>query len=65
VLLSLSIVLTACILTLPPFAQTFGFSPLPPVFFGILALIAGIYLGLVEIAKHVFYRRLKGPAIAV
>lgn len=65
VLLSLSIVLAACILTLPPFAQTFGFSPLPPVFFGILALIAGVYLGCVEIAKHVFYKRLKSSTIAV
>lgn len=56
VALSLSIVILAAMLTLPPLGSSLGFTPLPPVFFAILGGIAVIYLTLVEASKHLFYR---------
>jgi Mg2+-importing ATPase len=40
-----------------PLAPWLGFTPLPPLFFGILVLMIVTYLGLVEIVKRWFYRR--------
>jgi Mg2+-importing ATPase len=40
-----------------PLAPWLGFTPLPPLFFGVLAVMAATYLGLVEVAKGWFYRR--------
>lgn len=59
VLLSFSILIAACALTFPPLASNFGFIQLPPVFFGILLLIAAVYLILAEITKQVFYRHVE------
>lgn len=39
-----------------PFSSVFGFTPLPPVFFVILAVLVVIYLGLVEVGKSLFFR---------
>lgn len=66
IVLSLSIIAIACLLTLPPFGIHIGFTPLPPVFYAILGSIAIAYLLVVEAAKHVFYRsidRSNAPAI--
>lgn len=54
--LSLSIVVLAAVLTLPPIGRSLGFTPLPPVFFAILGGIVVVYLSFVEVAKYVFYR---------
>jgi Mg2+-importing ATPase len=40
-----------------PLAPWLGFTPLPPLFFGVLAVMAATYLGLVEVVKGWFYRR--------
>jgi Mg2+-importing ATPase len=40
-----------------PFAGWLGFTPLPPLFFAILAAMIVTYLALVEIVKRWFYRR--------
>ena len=45
------------LLPFTPLAPWFGFTPLPPLFFGVLVLMIVSYLGLVEIAKRWFYRR--------
>jgi len=39
-----------------PLAPWLGMTPLPPLFFGILLLMIAMYLTLVEIVKHWFYR---------
>jgi Mg2+-importing ATPase len=39
-----------------PLAAAFGFTPLPAAFFAILVLMVVTYLGLVELAKWIFYR---------
>jgi Mg2+-importing ATPase len=38
--------------------QYFGFPPLPLEFLAILAALVVAYLGIVEVAKRIFYRRL-------
>jgi Mg2+-importing ATPase len=40
-----------------PLAASLGFTPLPPLFFGVLAAMVVTYLGLVEVVKGFFYRR--------
>jgi Mg2+-importing ATPase len=40
-----------------PLAAWLGFTPLPPLFFGVLVTMIVTYLGLVEIVKKFFYRR--------
>jgi P-type Mg2+ transporter len=40
-----------------PLAGWLGFTPLPPLFFGVLAAMVVTYLGLVEVVKSFFYRR--------
>jgi P-type Mg2+ transporter len=39
-----------------PMARLLGFTPLPPGFLGILALMSATYLGLVEVGKRRFFR---------
>ena len=40
-----------------PLAAWLGFTPLPPLFFGVLVAMIVTYLGLVEVVKNFFYRR--------
>jgi len=55
---SLSIVAIAMLLPFSPFAHYLGFTPLPPLFFGLLAGLIATYLLTVEYCKQWFYRRL-------
>ena len=55
---SLSIVAAAMLLPLSPLAQYLGFTPLPLLFFGLLAILIITYLLAVEYCKQWFYRRL-------
>jgi Mg2+-importing ATPase len=45
------------VLPFTPLAPWLGFTPPPPLFFGVLAIMAATYLGLVEVVKRWFYRR--------
>ena len=42
-----------------PLADVFGFTALPAAFLGALALMIGTYLGLVEVGKYVFFKRMR------
>ncbi|HLH21737.1 MAG TPA: magnesium-translocating P-type ATPase [Chloroflexota bacterium] len=42
-------------ITVSPLAGALGFTPLPPAFFGALAVLAGSYLALVEVVKRRIY----------
>jgi P-type Mg2+ transporter len=42
-----------------PLADVFGFTALPASFLGALALMIGTYLGLVEVGKYVFFKRMR------
>ena len=54
--LSMSMVVLACLLVFLPVNKSIGFAPLPVEFFVVLASIALVYLSIVEIVKHFFYR---------
>jgi Mg2+-importing ATPase len=51
------VVLVGAYLPISPLASPLDFAPLPPVFFGALAIMTLLYLVLVEFAKHVFFKR--------
>ena len=53
---SLAVVLAAISLPFTPLAPYLGFAPLPLSYFGLLALLLGTYLVMVEGAKQWFYR---------
>jgi len=55
---SLAVVLLALMLPFTGVGQYFGFRPLPLEFLAILAALVVAYLGIVEVAKRIFYRRL-------
>lgn len=55
-LTSLACVTLAALAPFLPTARLFGFTPLPRVFFVILAVLVLIYLGLVELGKSLFFR---------
>jgi Mg2+-importing ATPase len=57
-LTSLGVVATAMLLPFTPVAAWLGFTPLPPLFFGLLAVLVASYLLLVEAGKRWFYKRL-------
>jgi Mg2+-importing ATPase len=59
-LTSLGVVATAMLLPFTPVAAWLGFTPLPPLFFGLLAVLVASYLLLVEAGKRWFYKRLEG-----
>jgi Mg2+-importing ATPase len=59
-LTSLGIVAVAMLLPFTPVAAWLGFTPLPPLFFGLLAALVASYLLLVEAGKRWFYNRLAG-----
>jgi Mg2+-importing ATPase len=46
------------LLPFTPVAAWLGFTPLPPLFFGLLAVLVASYLLLVEAGKRWFYKRL-------
>jgi len=56
-LTSLGVVATAMLLPFTPAAAWLGFTPLPPLFFALLAGLVTAYLLLVEVGKRGFYRR--------
>ncbi|MDE2417192.1 MAG: magnesium-translocating P-type ATPase [Burkholderiales bacterium] len=58
VLTSLSVVLAAMLLPFTALAPYLGFSPLPPIYFGMLVALLAAYLIIVEGVKQWFYRRL-------
>jgi len=45
------------LLPFTPLAPWLGFTPLPPLFFGFLVVMIGMYLALVEVVKRWFFRR--------
>ena len=45
------------LLPFTPLAPWLGFTPLPPLFFGVLVVMIGTYLALVEVVKRWFFRR--------
>jgi Mg2+-importing ATPase len=53
---------TGVALPFTPLGAALGFTPLPPLFFGVLAVMVVTYLGIVEVVKRVLYRRLDGLA---
>jgi P-type Mg2+ transporter len=53
----LSAVFIAAVLPFSPLAKFFEFSPLPPLFFLVLAIMVVSYLGLVELGKKYLLRR--------
>jgi len=57
---SVGVVLIASIIPYTRVGNYFGFTPLPLVFFLILALMVGTYLIFVEVVKRVFQRRIVG-----
>ncbi len=57
VLTSLGVVLIAMLLPFTALAPYLGFTPLPLAFFGLLIILVGAYLLMVEGGKHWFYRR--------
>lgn len=61
VVTSLSVVFTAMALPFTPLAPYLGFMPLPAGYFGLLAVLLGTYLLMVEGGKQWFYRRLMKP----
>lgn len=64
-LTSIAIVLAGAWLTVSPLAATFGFVPLPAVYWGWLALILVAYVALTQLVKNWFYRwyeKKPGPA---
>ncbi len=59
-LLIATLVVDALTLVLPytPLADFLGFSPIPPLFVVMLAIILVLYMLTAEVAKHFFYRRM-------
>ncbi|HZO94160.1 MAG TPA: magnesium-translocating P-type ATPase [Candidatus Baltobacteraceae bacterium] len=54
---TLSVVAVAVALPSTPLARWIGFVPLPGAFFAVLCGLVAAYLGLIEIAKALFFRR--------
>ncbi len=52
---SVAAVVIGAILPVTPAAALFGFRPLPPGFFVVVALMVAVYLALVELAKAIFF----------
>ncbi len=57
---TLGVVTLGMALPFTPLARPLGFVPLPPFFFVVLGLMIAAYLGLIEIAKSLFYRTSAG-----
>lgn len=56
VLAAVGVAVFGALLPATPLAHTLGFQPLPTGFFVALAALAVGYLGLIEVAKRIFYR---------
>jgi Mg2+-importing ATPase len=59
VIATLAIVGTAVILPFTPLGELFGFAPPPVSFILVMAAIVGLYILSGELAKRIFYRRVK------
>ena len=59
VITTLLVVAAVLILPYTGIGRLFGFEPLPAYFLLIVAAIVFTYAGFVEIAKHIFYKRMK------
>jgi Mg2+-importing ATPase len=59
IMATLSIVVVTLIVPFTPFAEIFGFSPLPFSFFLLIGIIVLFYIITAEIAKTVFYKKVK------
>lgn len=59
---SLSIVAVAMWFPVSPMAQYLGFTPLQPLFLGVLVILITVYLLTVEYCKQWFYRRMRKSA---
>jgi Mg2+-importing ATPase len=57
ILTSIIIVAVGAWLTVSPLADTLGFVPLPPLYWGLLAVILVCYVVLTQLVKTWFYRR--------
>ena len=57
ILTSIIIVAVGAWLTVSPLADTLGFVPLPPLYWGLLAIILVCYVVLTQLVKTWFYRR--------
>jgi Mg2+-importing ATPase len=65
-LMNVGAVALAIVLPFLPFCGVwFGFVALPPFFFVYLVIATLVYLGLVELAKYVFYRYVARPSSQV
>ena len=60
----LAVVAIGMYLPYSPFAESVGFAPLPALFFLALLGMIVLYLFVVEVAKHYFFRRSDGEPIA-
>ena len=60
-LLGATLAVIAAVFLLPylPFAPLLGFTPLPPSFLVAVVVITTLYVATAEIAKHIFYRRVR------
>jgi Mg2+-importing ATPase len=58
-LVTLLIIVATLILPYTQLARIFNFRPLPPSFLFVLGLILGLYIFAAELAKKVFYKRMK------
>ncbi|WAC08551.1 MAG: magnesium-translocating P-type ATPase [Thermodesulfobacteriota bacterium] len=56
---TLSIIVVTLILPFIPLAEVFGFSPLPMSFFLLIGIIVFFYIITAEMAKRVFYKKVK------
>jgi hypothetical protein len=57
VISSIAIITFALVVPFTPLGGVFGFVPLPPLFYGLLAILLGAYLMLAEVVKRWFYKR--------
>ena len=57
VLATFAVALVAVALPYLPFAALLGLTPLPPIYYGAIALIVVFYIGCGELAKRLFYQR--------
>jgi Mg2+-importing ATPase len=65
VLAALGVVAVGAVLPATPLARTLGFTPLPLVFYGVLAGLVVGYLALIEAGKRFFYASAMRPATAL
>ena len=60
---TLTIIAITLVLPYTPVASLVGFVPLPLSLIGMLGVIVVLYLSTAEIAKHIFYRRVRSQVL--